>query len=225
MNVNRKSKVNLRECFIAITPNFAAISMAWLNRRAQLREIQGHEDDSANALGQSITTQQVQRVQPVQHRTRRASVASCVNMFEVDGTVTEVGFDYLARVPRENPIIRVQPRGNPQTTRNSMSRAQAAHHVQYKTRKTALFHPVSKVLPVQTMQMMVVHWNHLPLLMETPQTKLSPIFIIQIIPIKAIYTVRRVISVQVKQCTTAKIAKMLTLFRAFQVIPVSILNI
>lgn len=97
MKIVRKSKVNLRECFVAIEPNYAAICMEWLNRRTS-----HGSSDTAGTSG-------AQRVQSVQIRGRRASVASCGNMFEIEGTVTEVGFDYLARVPRKNPVIGQQP--------------------------------------------------------------------------------------------------------------------
>lgn len=36
----------------------------------------------------------------VVHATRRASIASCSNLFEVNSRITEVGFDYLPRINR-----------------------------------------------------------------------------------------------------------------------------
>lgn len=42
---------------------------------------------------------------PVRLSTRRFSVASCQNLFEVDGHVEEAGFDFLAPVARKNIII------------------------------------------------------------------------------------------------------------------------
>lgn len=86
--VIQRSRVQLRNCFVAIEPNFVAISSEWL-RIAALRR-QHIQAGPSNAVP-------ARRVYPAQ---RRASVASCRNIFEIDGVVGEIGFDHLHRLPR-----------------------------------------------------------------------------------------------------------------------------
>lgn len=115
----RKSKVNLRECFVAISPNYAAICMEYLQNHAPLRETQNAQNNQ-NVNSSRTSSHSVQPVPPVR-RFRRGSIASCSNIFQVEGQVIEVGFDYLNRVPRTKAIIGVQtvrPRDIPQASYN-----------------------------------------------------------------------------------------------------------
>lgn len=86
----RQSNTPIRECFVLIEPNFQALSLQWLNRTNPLPPaVQNNNDnDEANVAGPS--NQNVQK-----SPARRSSVASCRNLFEVDGTVEETGFDFL----------------------------------------------------------------------------------------------------------------------------------
>lgn len=60
-----------------IEPNLPTISMAWLNKNRQ-------NGSNKNTTGS---------IRPIAGR--RASVASCRNVFDINGQVEEVGFDYL----------------------------------------------------------------------------------------------------------------------------------
>lgn len=107
----RGSRLRIRNCFVAIEPNFSALSLQWLQRRPPppppQRNNQNDQRDQRNEAGSSnIQAAQASaaRAAPISTQ-RRTSVASCRNIFEIDGTVQELGFDYLHRVPRTNTVI------------------------------------------------------------------------------------------------------------------------
>lgn len=78
--------------------------MDYLQERAPLCETQNGQNRDVNDASSSGTLNR--SLQPVK-RFRRASIASCNNMFQVAGQTIEVGFDYLKRVPRTNAVIGV----------------------------------------------------------------------------------------------------------------------
>lgn len=96
---------NIRECFVAIRPNFAAIALRWLQQNepnppasastAPAVPVAPAATANNNANSSVPTVPKVaQQIKP----NRRASVASGRNMFDVGGRIVEVGFDHLSRM-------------------------------------------------------------------------------------------------------------------------------
>lgn len=83
----------IRQCCVLIEPNFHVLSLQWLNRTNLLRPaIHNNQAGPSNAQN------------PPAPPVRRFSVASCRNLFEVDGTVEETGYDFLNHVSRPQRI-------------------------------------------------------------------------------------------------------------------------
>lgn len=96
----------LRECFIVIEKNFAALCLSWLKRpRPTQQSRQNAIPALQNVLAGVVGPVPVNAASPVLAPPivkRRSSIASCRNIFEVDGAVDEVGFDYLHHVQGES---------------------------------------------------------------------------------------------------------------------------
>lgn len=95
---------NIRECFVAITPNFADIALRWLYPPAV--EAPSQADNNPESAAQ---TEVARSIMP----NRRFSVASGRNMFEVDGRIVEVGFDRLQRIKPIQPRDTRAPQAGP----------------------------------------------------------------------------------------------------------------
>lgn len=89
------------ECFVPIERHLPTIALAWLQQAAPPAPPPAPERPVpaipavpaiavAGAAGVSTVS--------TNHRARRASIASCRNVFSVDGTIEEVGFDHLGRL-------------------------------------------------------------------------------------------------------------------------------
>lgn len=105
----RQIRIRIRSCFVAIEPNFHAICLNWLQRTQPLNPVNPvvlivpNGNDEAGLSN----NQNVPPVAPNESNSitaRRVSVASCRNLFEVDGQVEETGFDFLDRVPQNNAV-------------------------------------------------------------------------------------------------------------------------
>lgn len=89
----RQSRIRILNCFVAIEPNFAAIGLAWLNRPPPRRNDEAGQSNASNDQAMSR---------------RRISISTCRNLFEIDGTIEEVGsyqgdLHRVARYPRDEP--------------------------------------------------------------------------------------------------------------------------
>lgn len=92
-----------RRCFVGIEPNFQAIAMAWLNQPNQQAPIAPvQQQQQPGPSGSAASVAENQSLAQAQRAQRRASVASCRNIFSVDGAIEEVGFDHLSRVQHPN---------------------------------------------------------------------------------------------------------------------------
>lgn len=85
---------HIRQCCVLIEPNFHAISLQRLQNRTNPLRPAVHNNQAGPSNAQN----------PAAPPVRRFSVASCRNLFEVDGTVEETGYDFLTRVPRPQRI-------------------------------------------------------------------------------------------------------------------------
>lgn len=118
----QKSRIRIRHCFVAIEPNLHAICLNWLQRTQPLSPaapaapaVQNEAGPSSNQGGASNNQGGVSDnhggASNENPRTgRRMSIASCRNLFEVDGHVEETGFDFLNRVstePSTSSVIRI----------------------------------------------------------------------------------------------------------------------
>lgn len=83
------NKYKIRECFVRIESNYTALCLQWLNRTNAVRA----DFCPLGRLG---------------HRGRRSSVAA-MNLYEIDGSIREVGFDDLNPVPRAQYIPQAAP--------------------------------------------------------------------------------------------------------------------
>lgn len=98
----------IRECHVRIETNFPTVAMAWLNRGQQqqqqprpiIQNIPAIPAIPAMASAGPSADQTARAPAAAVRRSRRASVASGRNLFDVDGNVVEVGFDHLSRLHR-----------------------------------------------------------------------------------------------------------------------------
>lgn len=100
-------RYKIKECFVAIAPSLGQIAQQWLQShqphqppQAQTAPVQP-APPTVDELLAPITVDQVTAIAqvPAPRHARRASIASGHNLFEVDGSIREVGFDHLQRVP------------------------------------------------------------------------------------------------------------------------------
>lgn len=92
----------LRECYVKIDRHLPMIAMSWLAQPAheQLQQPNAshtsktHKEMSAGPAGLSAAL--------APRRPRRSSVASCQNLYDVDGGILEVGFDRLNPFNQDN---------------------------------------------------------------------------------------------------------------------------
>lgn len=108
----RQSPVALRNCWVSIEPNFKAISMQWLARNTS--GTQNANGPSPSSQSQVATTSSSSDATPLQNR-RRFSIASCRNVFEIDGLVQETGFDFLSHVSAADDVIARENQPHDQT--------------------------------------------------------------------------------------------------------------
>lgn len=80
----------IKDCFVALGRNVRAECLGWLKSTQRTTNV---------PRGPSGSNEQ--NVQP--SHLRRASIASS-NLFVVNNTVREVGFDYLPQIPRSNQV-------------------------------------------------------------------------------------------------------------------------
>lgn len=94
-----------RQLIVQIEPNLPAIALAWLNQVAPPVRPEPMAPNPPNAPIQPMVSNfaSVSSIPPIAHALahRRASIASCSNIFSVDGYAEELGFDHL---PRNRPI-------------------------------------------------------------------------------------------------------------------------
>lgn len=96
----QQSPVALRNCWVSIEPNFQAIAMQWLARSTSGKQ----NADGPSQLSQSqvatssLISDATDATALALQNERRFSVASCRNVFEIDGLVQETGFDFLNHV-------------------------------------------------------------------------------------------------------------------------------
>lgn len=122
----RRSRVPIRECSVRIEPNLATICLQWLRRGDAARAGPSGPSNGGNAGsssgGPSNATNATNAIHVAQvghaghARTaptiqRRSSIASCRNIFDIDGTVGEVGFDFLRQnvQPLQRQQLPAQP--------------------------------------------------------------------------------------------------------------------
>lgn len=104
----QKSKIKIQHCFVAIEPNFHAISLNWLQRTQPLSPAPlavQNEAGPSNIQGGGASNNEDVPNNQVNENTRtgrRMSVASCRNLFDVDGRVEGTGFDFLNHVSSKN---------------------------------------------------------------------------------------------------------------------------
>lgn len=115
----RKHIEGFRECFVVIEVNFGAMCQSWLDRRRPIRPSWPIQQLRQNAIPtlrapQNVIADPVRPVVPsnaaaavpaFQIGQRRSSVASCRNLFEIDGKVDEVGFDHLHHVKSAPAVV------------------------------------------------------------------------------------------------------------------------
>lgn len=90
-----------RQLVVAIEPSLPDIAREWLNQTAQVSQVAPMKSTvSTVPIAPNLVLVPSTRPAPIHAHQRRASVASCSNIFSVDGSVEELGFDHL---PRRQP--------------------------------------------------------------------------------------------------------------------------
>lgn len=87
----------VRECHVGIPTSLPAVTMAWLSEERPPQSSIPGAADLVSSAGPSrpLTSGEAARPVPTQ---RRASIASCQNMFDIGGGIVEVGFDRLKKI-------------------------------------------------------------------------------------------------------------------------------
>lgn len=121
----KKMRANncLRECSVAIEPNFGAIAAEWLRQSANIlpnvvppSSILVDPPIDANSNNQNSAASATLQ--------RRTSVASGRNLFSVGDQIVEIGYDYLPRVSLQTNNQLHHPSNGPSLAISALNVAQ-----------------------------------------------------------------------------------------------------
>lgn len=99
-NEEKFKRYNIRQCHVRLDLHPETEALAWLKRSERLKRVAVvPSNPTPESAGPSL-----QHFQPAPISVhRRASVASGRNLFEVNGSIAEVGFDHLQRLQKNGP--------------------------------------------------------------------------------------------------------------------------